>query len=936
MKLLLSTLFILSLSVAFSQSIEIDSEDPINTPQQLIEEVLVEAGSCAWVEYLPNETSIYDTAGDRSFGYFSNTNSDFPFENGIILSSGFVSSAQAGATNEPSGSSDTTTNASNAVLESLNPLAFSSNDASVVTFRFKTANNHISFNYLFASEEYEGGNDWPCSGYSDTFAFIISGPGIDNTNTYQLDASNATTTDLDLGGKNIALIPGTNIPVSATNVFEATNCTGQNTEYYNSNWGANFTGTTEFNGHTSVFSAESDVVPNEWYTMRLIIGDANDNAYDSAVFLEAYSLNISNDISLPDDFIIANQNAICNNNSVTLEVPLYDSVSYQWYFNGSQITGATSNIYQASSLTAGGLDTGNYAVEVDFSDGGSCIFFTDIQIEFVTPPILPASIDNYYICDTDDDGFATFDFTTLNESILNGQDSNIYTVAYYLSQDDYDNNNPITTPIDNDIAYTEQNVMVQIYNNQSTDCDITTDFVFAPVSLPIANPISLDSCQSGIELTNFEDEIINGQIVSISYYDTIDDANVGENALTNTFYAGDEARDFFYRLENANTCFAVGVISINILFTPLANPANDMAICNSGTGATAEFDLASQSDDIINGQTAVSVSYYETMDDAEADTNALPSLYTNITSPQTIYARITGDLGGCNDITTFTITASEVIATDVALGGCSPSQGSADGVYELTNIEDEVINGQTGITATYYTSLADASAANNELTDTLYEGPSQNFYVRLENELGCYDIAEIILSVQPSPMVNAQTQEFLVCNEGNGIGIFNLQEALDTATGTQDDIMYATLHQSQEDANQNIAAINTEDVELTAQTLYVRLENTNGCTSYGSFNIEIENCPPVIPEAFSPNGDGANDVFTIHKLKTIYTEYKLSIYNRWGNLVYEGGDADAFWDGTIDNALITSDNATGTVYFYVLELNDGVHEPMKGTIYVNP
>jgi gliding motility-associated-like protein len=230
--------------------------------------------------------------------------------------------------------------------------------------------------------------------------------------------------------------------------------------------------------------------------------------------------------------------------------------------------------------------------------------------------------------------------------------------------------------------------------------------------------------------------------------------------------------------------------------------------------------------------------------------------------------------------------------------------------------------------------LPDATSGSNEITDTLYEGPSHDFYIRLENEEGCFDIAEITLSVQPSPLVNTQTQEFTVCNEGYGIGIFNLEDALSTAIGSQDDIMYSSIHLSYDDAIENIGQINTEDVELSAQTLHIRLENGTGCTSYGTFDINIENCPPEVPEAFSPNGDGANDIFTIHKLKSIYTNYKLSIFNRWGNLVYEGGDADPFWDGSVDGVIAT--DATGTVYFYVLELNDDVHEPLKGTIYVNP
>jgi len=76
-------------------------------------------------------------------------------------------------------------------------------------------------------------------------------------------------------------------------------------------------------------------------------------------------------------------------------------------------------------------------------------------------------------------------------------------------------------------------------------------------------------------------------------------------------------------------------------------------------------------------------------------------------------------------------------------------------------------------------------------------------------------------------------------------------------------------------------------------------------TTTNTINIAYFNCDTVekiipdiyIPNSFTPNGDGKNDVFTI---KTVFefSEFKLSIFNRWGDMVFESDDINKGWDGT--------------------------------------
>jgi len=80
---------------------------------------------------------------------------------------------------------------------------------------------------------------------------------------------------------------------------------------------------------------------------------------------------------------------------------------------------------------------------------------------------------------------------------------------------------------------------------------------------------------------------------------------------------------------------------------------------------------------------------------------------------------------------------------------------------------------------------------------------------------------------------------------------------------------------------------------------------------------------PVFPTVITPNYDGRNDLFVIQHLELLHPECTVTIFNRWGSVVYESvGYADP-WDGTYEGEALPM----GT-YFYRIELNDA-----EGTVY---
>ncbi len=89
-----------------------------------------------------------------------------------------------------------------------------------------------------------------------------------------------------------------------------------------------------------------------------------------------------------------------------------------------------------------------------------------------------------------------------------------------------------------------------------------------------------------------------------------------------------------------------------------------------------------------------------------------------------------------------------------------------------------------------------------------------------------------------------------------------------------------------------------------------------------------------IPEGFSPNSDGTNDLYVIQGIGN-YPKNKFSIFNRWGNQVFEAAPYTNTWNGKSTEGLrIGGDELPVGTYFYILDLGDG--SPVKkGYIYLN-
>ena len=202
-------------------------------------------------------------------------------------------------------------------------------DAAVLEFDIIPISNEISFNYVFASEEYP---EYVNSGYSDIFAFFITGPK-------------------PIGGnynkQNIALIPNTTLDINVNNI---------NNNFYSQYYVNNENGSaTKFNGFTKVLSAQADVIPNSTYHIKIVITDVGDESFDSGVFFEANNLAVDSIFHQEVTTITTKDTFFCSGN--TLKINVTGANTYIWS-NGDTsksitITPTETTVYKVTGTTEG-------------------------------------------------------------------------------------------------------------------------------------------------------------------------------------------------------------------------------------------------------------------------------------------------------------------------------------------------------------------------------------------------------------------------------------------------------------------------------------------------------------------------------------------------------------------------------------------------------
>jgi hypothetical protein len=219
------------------------------------------------------------------------------------------------------------------------------------------------------------------------------------------------------------------------------------------------------------------------------------------------------------------------------------------------------------------------------------------------------------------------------------------------------------------------------------------------------------------------------------------------------------------------------MILSTVSYSQVATPPANIELCDDDYDGLAQFDLDSQTAQVLDGQdpTKFIISYHNSLEDAESYTNTLISPYTNSTANvQTIYVRVTDSVTNDYTITTFDIIVNELPITTFIddLEGCDDDD---DGLtqFDLESQTAQILGSQdpTQFIVSYYNSLYDALVNTNTLISpyTNSTANAQTIFVRITNtETGCFTTNNFSLIVNNcSPTFNWSSDDYYITSNGN-------------------------------------------------------------------------------------------------------------------------------------------------------------------------
>jgi gliding motility-associated-like protein len=177
---------------------------------------------------------------------------------------------------------------------------------------------------------------------------------------------------------------------------------------------------------------------------------------------------------------------------------------------------------------------------------------------------------------------------------------------------------------------------------------------------------------------------------------------------------------------------------------------------------------------------------------------------------------------------------------------------------------------------------------------------------------GCADTLFQLIFVSPLPVINAGRDITIVDGQ-----IINLQGSVDQPATT---IKWTP---AQYLSNDNI--LSPTAMLSASQNFVFSVSNEHGCTAKDSVFITVLKNIHV-PNAFSPNGDGINDVWNIPGLSS-YPNAKTQVFNRWGQKVFESTGYAKPWNGTIKGNPLPIG-----VYYYLIKTNAEGYNSFSGSV----
>ncbi|WP_177731736.1 choice-of-anchor L domain-containing protein [Flavobacterium inviolabile] len=393
------------------------------------------------------------------------------------------------------------------------------------------------------------------------------------------------------------------------------------------------------------------------------------------------------------------------------------------------------------------------------------------------------------VCDANNDGFETFNLSTVIPQITGG-DPNLTVTFHETPQDAQLGNYPITMPLYTNINPNTQILYIRVVNTGVNACASFTTLTLVVNPRPIIAPVVTDYvlCETstpgdGFEVFNLntkDTEVINGQPgVTVTYYTNQADALAGNNAIVTpgTYTNATNPETIWYQLKNIHGCIAVG--SFKLMVNPLPvvpMPVPAYSLCDyTGLPLHEEFDLSTKIPEIIGTTTGLNVTFYFSQADAQAGVagTELPLLYTNqVPTVQTIFVRVENTTTHCFSVTAMDLRVEPlpVLVMPTAAVMVCDTNSNGFSSFDLTALIPNMLNGEPNVAVSFYETQTNAENGLDPITTNPYDNINpftQTLWVLATNTVtGCKSVYSFNLQVNSAPEIPTLI-DLTKCDEDN-------------------------------------------------------------------------------------------------------------------------------------------------------------------------
>lgn len=445
----------------------------------------------------------------------------------------------------------------------------------------------------------------------------------------------------------------------------------------------------------------------------------------------------------------------------------------------------------------------NQTIWVRVTNNASLCFAIDsIDLQVTTPLELPTGL-SLSQCDTNNDGFANFNLTAVQNALLvNASNPSQYAVHYYHTvagaQQDLTAER-ISAPTNfTNLSAGTSTIGIRVVHLAS-GCFSTSSLSLQLIPLPDFSGTSLPDltrCASGtnttasFDLTVYESNLL-GSIpnLTVTYHVNHSQAQSGTNPIVNPADFSSSTSTVYVRVVNSSSSNPVcaAILPLNLIVNPLpVVMSTAITICDSNLSGFASFDLQAEIPAILGANQAASLYSVQFFVDSEQQQSIPTGNYTNtVANLQVIYVKVTHNTTQCFTIVPFELRVQAgAQATQPSPWLVCDTDENNDGVasFDLTSLNSIVLNGQNpaDFQVSYHLNAIGAANGSNPIADPAnYQNTlspnQQTIYIRVKNSLfqtSCIATTTVLLRVEKrlEPTVNSLDGSNTICvNYATGV-----------------------------------------------------------------------------------------------------------------------------------------------------------------------